>query len=108
MTFDARHLAHLAVVLAAATAGTGCATYQKCGFSGCAGDASITASIEARLRENRAIEEWGIRVQTLDHVVYLYGLVDTNLERSIIESTALEQPGVVRVVNSIAIRGNVW
>jgi len=85
-----------------------CATYRKCGLTGCEGDARITASVETRLRENRAIEEWGIRVQTLDRVVYLYGLVDTSLERSIIEATVLEVPGVARVVDSIAIRGNTW
>ena len=82
--------------------------YRKCGFSGCVGDARITASVEDLLRENRAIESWGIQVQTLDRVVYLYGIVDTGLERNIIESTALEVPGVTRVVNSIGVRGSVW
>jgi hypothetical protein len=96
----------LAIILGGNLAG--CATYRKCGFAGCAGDAQITARIEALLRQNKAIEEWGIKVQTLDHVVYLYGLVDTNLERNIIESTALDVPGVAGVVDSIAIRGNVW
>jgi osmotically-inducible protein OsmY len=83
-------------------------TYRKCGLAGCPGDAGITTSVEDLLRENRAIESWGIRVQTLDRVVYLYGIVDTGLERNIIESTALEVPGVERVVNSIGIRGSVW
>jgi osmotically-inducible protein OsmY len=83
-------------------------TYRKCGFAGCAGDARITASVEDLLRENLAIEYWGIQVQTLDHVVYLYGIVDTGLERNIIESTVLEVPGVERVVNSIGIRNAVW
>ena len=109
MTHRARNFAAIILALACSSALlTGCATYRKCGFSGCAGDASITAAIEARLHENKAIEEWGIKVQTLDHVVYLYGLVDTNLERNIIEATALEVPGVVSVVDSIGIRGNVW
>jgi hypothetical protein len=101
---------YLATVLLATALGA-CSTidtYLKCGFAGCAGDAQITASVEDLLRENRAIESWGIQVQTFDHVVYLYGIVDTGLERNIIESTALEVPGVVRVVNSIGIRGNVW
>jgi osmotically-inducible protein OsmY len=108
-----RHLlskpfAALLTVAVAASTLAGCATYRKCGFAGCAGDAQITAHVEALLRENKAIEEWGIKVQTLDRVVYLYGLVDTNLERNIIEATALEVPGVTRVVDSIAVRGNVW
>jgi osmotically-inducible protein OsmY len=41
-------------------------------------------------------------VQTLDHVVYLYRLVDTPLGSEIAEAVALETPGVTRVVNSIA------
>jgi osmotically-inducible protein OsmY len=101
---------YLAAALLATTLAA-CSTvdvYRKCGFAGCAGDARITASVEGRLRENLAIEYWGIQVQTLDHVVYLYGLVDTGLERNIIESTALEVPGVERVVNSIGIRNTVW
>jgi osmotically-inducible protein OsmY len=44
-----------------------------------------------------------IRVQTLDHVVYLSGLVDTPLERQMAEAVALRATGVVRVVNSIAV-----
>jgi osmotically-inducible protein OsmY len=42
-------------------------------------------------------------VQTFDHVVYLYGVLDTELERQIAEGAALEAPGVARVVNSIDI-----
>jgi len=44
----------------------------------------------------------GIEVQTLDHVVYLYGLVDTPFDSEIAKSVALEAPGVARVVSSIA------
>ena len=103
-----KSFAALLVAAVAASTLAGCATYRKCGFAGCVGDAKITANVEALLRENKAIEEWGIKVQTLDRVVYLYGLVDTNLERNIIEATVLEVPGVARVVDSIAVRGNVW
>jgi osmotically-inducible protein OsmY len=35
--------------------------------------------------------------------VYLSGLVDTPLQRQMAESIALQAPGVVRVVNMIAI-----
>ena len=81
-----------------------CAVYRKCGFAGCPGDAQITAAVEARLHEHPAVEPPNlIRVQTLDQVVYLYGVVDTELERSIAESAARETPGVVRVVDSIDI-----
>jgi len=86
----------------------GCATYQRCGFAGCPGDASITAAIESDLHANKAIQDWNIHVQTFDRIVYLYGIVDTNVERSFIVATANEAPGVRRVGDSIAIRGNGW
>lgn len=108
MSGYARFLARCAFALGAVAAIAGCATYRKCGFAGCPGDAAITARVEGRLRENRAIEAWGVRVQTLDRTVYLYGLVDTELERRIIEDTARAVPGVGQVVNSIGVRNHVW
>jgi osmotically-inducible protein OsmY len=82
----------------------GCATYNKCGFRGCPGDASITAKVEAQLEHYPALEAPNsVRAQTLDHVVYLHGLVDTDLERQLAESVATEAAGGARVVDSIAI-----
>ena len=108
-TRSRRVLRHAAGVLFASMAVlAGCAPYHKCGFAGCAGDPRITADVEARLYANLAIESWGIKVQTLDRVVYLYGLVDTDLERNLIESTARDIPGVRSVVNAIAVRNQVW
>jgi len=87
----------------------GCATFKKCGLAGCAGDARIAAEVQALFNEHPALlAPNAIGIQTLDHVVYLSGLVDTGLEQSLAEEVALEAPGVVRVVNSIAIRGNGW
>jgi len=92
----------LAPILAAGL--PGCAAYRTCGFSGCAGDAKITADVRAQFDQHPALEPPNlIDVQTVDHVVYLHGLVDTDLERSMAESVALDTPGVARVVNSIAI-----
>jgi osmotically-inducible protein OsmY len=87
---------------------SGCAVYHKCGLDGCPEDAQITAKIEALLYDNKAIAVWDIQVQTLNRTVYLYGLVDTNVQRSFIEDTARETAGVEKVVDSIAIRGNVY
>jgi len=42
-------------------------------------------------------------VQTLNHVVYLTGLVDYGLEKSTAESLAKQVPGVTRVENNIAV-----
>jgi osmotically-inducible protein OsmY len=85
----------------------GCATYKKCGFRGCPGDAKITAEVRALFQQHPILEPPNLlTVQTLDHVVYLYGLVDTDYEREIAESVALQAPGAARVVNSIGISGN--
>jgi BON domain len=44
-----------------------------------------------------------IQVQTLNHVVYLNGMVGEGLQSSEAESVALGAPGVTRVVNSITV-----
>ena len=94
----------LAFVLILTVALPGCATFAKCGFSGCPGDANITANVHALFDQHAELEPpSSIDVQTLDHVVYLYGLVSTELQRETAESVALEAGGVTRVVNSIAV-----
>lgn len=61
-------------------------------------DTKITADVQARLNQ---IADVGS--QTLDHVVYLNGLVDAGSEKSTAESVAKQVPGVTRVVNNIAV-----
>jgi len=86
---------------------SGCSALEQCGWRGCAGDAAITAEVRGLFEQHPALEPPNqLRVQTLNGVVYLYGLVDTDLERQLAESVAQEAPGVVRVVNSIGISGN--
>jgi osmotically-inducible protein OsmY len=95
----------IAIILTGALAG--CATYRKCGFDGCPGDAKITAEVRALFDQHPVLEPPNLlTVQTRDHVVYLYGLVDTDLEREIAESVALQAAGVARVVNSIGLSGS--
>ncbi len=85
----------------------GCAVYQayeKCGFAGCSDDQRITRDVRALLNRHPALEPPNlIQVRTLDHVVYLNGLVDTDFERQMADSVAAEAQGVVRVVNSIGL-----
>ncbi|MGO8858385.1 MAG: BON domain-containing protein [Steroidobacteraceae bacterium] len=81
----------------------GCATYEKCGLEGCAGDSKVTANVQSLLEQHPDLEENSIDVQTLDHVVYLTGMVATGLESEEANSVALEAPGVKRVVNLIAV-----
>jgi hypothetical protein len=101
---ERRSLCALAFVLILTDVISGCAaynTYKKCGFRGCAGDAKITAEILSQFREHSELEPNAITVQTLDHVVYLNGLVSSNLEIATAESIARQVPGVTRVVSSV-------
>jgi hypothetical protein len=85
---------------------SGCAlynTYEKCGLRGCPVDAKINADVVLRLSRCSSLEPNVINVQTLDHVVYLYGVVASGLEIDTAESIALQAPGVARVVNSIVV-----
>jgi osmotically-inducible protein OsmY len=83
---------------------TGCATYQKCGFAGCAGDAQVTQNIQSMFDQHPELgPPNSIQIQTLNHVVYLNGMVGEGLQRSTAESVALGTPGVTRVVNSISV-----
>ena len=95
------HLMTLGLVIAGFL--SGCATFDQCGLKGCPGDAKITADVKAQFDRHPELGT-SIDVQTLDHVVYLYGLVDTPLESEIARSAATETPGVARVVSSIAAR----
>ncbi len=93
-----------AVALIAAGCVIGCATYRKCGFGGCPGDAKITTDVRALLDRYPSLEGPNmVYVQTLDHAVYLSGLVDTPFQRQMAQSVALQAPGVARVVNMIGV-----
>lgn len=79
-----------------------CRAYEKCGITGCPGDARITADVEVLLHHYPELEPPNlIYVQTLDRVVYLTGQVDTDAQRATANSVALQVTGVKRVVNSI-------
>ena len=105
--FARKHLLAVAIAVLAAPAFSGCAAQHKCAANACADDKAITARIEAALRANAAIATWDIQVQTINHTVYLYGLVDTNVQRAFIDETAHKTQGVEKVVNSISIRGRL-
>jgi osmotically-inducible protein OsmY len=85
---------------------SGCTTFGKCGLGGCPGDADITAQVDKLLAQHPALQPPNlIQVQTLDRVVYLSGLVDTDFQQQMAQSVALQVPGVSRVVNSIGLSG---
>ena len=65
----------------------GCAAYQKCGFGGCPGDKELTAAVESAFKDHAELQPPNlINIQTVDHTVYLYGLVDTDIQRLMAES----------------------
>jgi osmotically-inducible protein OsmY len=97
-------LSSLALVAALLSA---CAAYKKCGFDGCPGDADLAARVRAEFAVHAELQPPNlITVQTVNHVVYLYGLVDTDFQQQMAESVAHQVPGVTQVVNSIGLAGN--
>jgi osmotically-inducible protein OsmY len=82
----------------------GCSSYGKCASGACGGDAAITINVQSLLDQHPELgAPHSIEVQTIARVVYLNGLVNDGLERGIAESVAVQTPGVLRVVNSIAV-----
>lgn len=95
----------LAFVLLFAAALGGCvSSSSKCTSAACQADAKITASVQEKLKEHRELGAPNtVYVHTREGVVYLTGQVATDLQRETAETIATQVPGVVRVVNSIAL-----
>ncbi len=95
----------LTFILLIAAALAGCvASSSQCVSAECQGDAKVTAAVQGRLKEHRELGPPNtVYVQTRDGVVYLTGQVATDLQRETAETVAEQVPGVVRVVNSIAL-----
>ncbi len=95
----------IAVALAAAL--SGCATLQadqKCESAGCGSDAQISAAVEQSFALHPELGAPGeLQVETLNHVVYLNGIVYTDLQRDIANSIALMASNSAPIVNSIAV-----
>ncbi len=77
---------------------------KPCTGDACVADADITRNIESSIRDHKELTDWTIDVQTIDGVVYLHGLVDTDVQRDLVESIARETRGVQGVENSIELR----
>ena len=95
----------IAVALAAAL--SGCTTFQadqKCDSAGCGSDAQISAAVEQSFARHPELGAPGdLRVETLNHVVYLNGMVYTDSQRAIADSIALIASNNAPIVNSIAV-----
>ena len=100
MRITALRTAVTALLLTAAL--SGCATYRKCGFAGCPGDAEITAAVNKEIENHPDFGPVGnFNVKTLDGVVYISGKVDTDLQKQAVEDVLSTVPNVRRVVNSV-------
>jgi osmotically-inducible protein OsmY len=89
----------LAVIL------SGCSVFPKCTPENCAVDAQIKQDVDAVFAEHTEFGPPGtIRVQSINKVVYLNGIVNSDLERQNAEALARQIPNVKDVVNSIAPR----
>jgi osmotically-inducible protein OsmY len=86
---------------------SGCASFEKCDPANCAKDAQISTEVRASLNQHTEFGPPGsLRVQTINRVVYLNGMVDTDLDRRNAESITMQVTDVKDVVNSIDVRNN--
>jgi osmotically-inducible protein OsmY len=93
-----------AAVLTLAGALEGCATLEKCDSAACRDDSAITSQVQERLNQSPDLgAPDSIRVQTIDHVVYLNGEVDVGLEKRAAAAEVQQVAGVTQVVNNIAV-----
>jgi osmotically-inducible protein OsmY len=82
----------------------GCASYQSCPKSGCRSDEDTTAAVSAAISARPDLGPPSqIQVSTINHVVYLTGIVDTGYQRSVAETLAGKTVGVTKVVDSIGL-----
>jgi hypothetical protein len=85
---------------------SGCATVEKCGLEGCAADQKITSHVTAMLEKHPDLDANMLTVQTLNHVVYLDGLVESDLQSDAAAAIAKHVKGVKEVVNNISVNNN--
>jgi osmotically-inducible protein OsmY len=82
----------------------GCADFRPNGTESAVPDAKITADVQTQLDLMADLGPPGsIRVQTLDNVVYLNGIVDGGLAKRSAEAAVRDVPGVQKVVDDIDV-----
>jgi osmotically-inducible protein OsmY len=84
-----------------------CASFEGksgCASAGCAADEQVATEVQASLDRHPELGPPGqIRVAALNRVVYLYGIVSTDLQRSEARSVAIGSSGDAKIVNSIEV-----
>jgi osmotically-inducible protein OsmY len=95
----------LAVASTLAGVLAGCADFRQCGSQSCASDTKLAADVETKLNQMPELGPPGsIRVQTINHVVYLDGQVDGGLEKRNAEAVVRRISGVEQVENDIDVQ----
>jgi osmotically-inducible protein OsmY len=90
------------VVLAAVLSGSAYA--QSAGES--TDDAQIRAEVLRQIDDRSELKFDNISVRSVDHAVYLEGLVDTRVDQEEAATIAAAVPGVSKVYNELALSGN--
>jgi hypothetical protein len=90
-------------LLIASAAMSGCVNFPTCNDSRCQDDAAISAEVRRLLGEHPALMPSSFDVHTWNRVVYLYGIVDTDMERRDAEDVARSARGVERVVDLMGV-----
>jgi osmotically-inducible protein OsmY len=92
----------LACALVLVGALSGCATDQSAADK--MTDEKTTAAVQALINKHPDVgPPDSVRVQTLDHVVYLSGQVSQGLMKQTAEDVARQTLGVTRVVNNVDV-----
>lgn len=77
---------------------------ERCASGGCTGDEQLAAAVEARIWQHPELRPPNlVYVRTHDGIVYLSGLVSTDLQREIAVAAATQAPGERRVLDDIGI-----
>jgi hypothetical protein len=83
---------------------SGCAALEKCGFAGCPEDAKITTDVYEQLRQHADLSPPNLlKVQTLNHVMYLSATVSSDLQRYHAEEVAREASDEALIVDTISV-----
>jgi osmotically-inducible protein OsmY len=93
----------LTLICLGASALAACASHSKGNGNE---DSQITADVRTLFAHYPVLEPPNlIDIQTLHRIVYLYGTVDTELQRQLAEAVASQARGATKVVNAIGISG---
>lgn len=96
-------LPRLVPVLAVLCALAGCASDDSCADHPCSPDEKLVEAVKGSIDKHPALVPDTIRVQAHDGVVYLYGIVSTDLELIEVAEAAKATPGVRSVVNLCSV-----